>query len=1302
MDEPLNIPSDADANFPAPDGEDSATPRGHEASSPHQGATGQGTFLWTEGAVNLSYNPFDSSPNALELAYAPESHIDGTARNITGIGSHALSVANDSSLLSNQQSLATLVEDLSKVRVKKRLSVKLSSKAGRLLREYPDIDVNELANGVGILHCACHYDRLELLDAILERPTVNVNLRTHEGLAGLHIACHEDNVAVVIALLQSPHIDVNIRDGSNSRTPLHVSAMQGNQATMKQLLDVAGIDVQPRDASGYLPVHYAAGHPILPIGSWFSDDTQDHTDEILLRLCSNGAINARTPQKKGPLHLAAEARNIAAMRFFLRQPDLDVNMTDSQGNTALYLSEDINVVGLLLEKGLDANIQNVDGNTALHCALERRCEELAQLLLTSTNLDGDMVNKKGEQFIHIAAAKWDIATFKTLAATPLNRNINMPAGNGETVLHVAARMGNIDVVEYLLSTSRIAVNAQDEKGRTALHLACEKGHVDVVKDLISAPLIYVNTRDERRQTPLHLACQKGHLDVVRVLLGNVHIDAEPGDVHGWTPLHFATCSESASGEPIVCELLRARIDVNRQVPVSGATALHFASLGGHFKMVLDLLEHGADPRLTCDGLVGPDDGIGKDAAGVADKIEIVDLIRHFRWRRISLAPIPLSYPQEGLLKRHASGVYIMWEWPRTENSTQAHHKSTSHKRQRMFPDISPVYKIYIHLASISQKPYCYEEQWQLRHGSCQQKGWSFALDDKENGARYKHTPERQRATKWVHFSAQNRRWIEDFCRLMYSHCSLHTEGIDVLTFIDDTFDQRSVAVGYSGEIYREHCVKVSTLPIVLDEEKIEEPPNARIKSLGFGGDRAGDESQHYSVAAIVVPLIDIDMMRPGFISDRPSFASGNDGQLAGVTTTFYENPDLTSMEQAHIDMIMSLHSEFKVQRSRSLDHYFHRDLTDADLQIVNREQVLSRFIHHQQAKRDPYVRQKADFSKTVAPSPTSRILSALKRILKVLAEFGMASTSMDATQVEDGLEHSYIKPHLARQYVLVVPQLWLWKIDNVLITAFPARWDSSNLHSASEYVRSRVEMQNADVSPVKLLHEIVAACLEYQPTFSLFGRQLTYQDAFSGEISRISRDIDQCYKGFRNDLGKSDDRFLEAFKTATTSLLDIDDALNELKMIKRVYQNQAQVWEDMHKDRTLGIECGCSPDEAPRRLYTMMTRLEEDAHSVRESVVTLLQLTQGSASTENALKASEQSKILAIFTVVTVIFVSSHKLYTRHTDSCRPRFRGSPHFSLSKYKASTPRRHGRPVRSPVAQSSVWEVPLYSVRWAGSG
>lgn len=166
----------------------------------------------------------------------------------------------------------------------------------------------------------------------------------------------------------------------------------------------------------------------------------------------------------------------------------------------------------------------------------------------------------------------------------------------------------------------------------------------------------------------------------------------------------------------------------------------------------------------------------------------------------------------------------------------------------------------------------------------------------------------------------------------------------------------------------------------------------------------------------------------------------------------------------------------------------------------------------------------------------------------------------------------------------------------------------------------------------------------------------------------------------------SDARFSKAFVTPTKCLRIIDDVLDELTCIKRVFQDQLQVWEKVHSGNKSCVVCnGCATSQEiereeetggeaasqgekrdkcltnalPRRSLELTMRLEEDALKVRESasicpvktaqptefiadneqVVTLLTLLQGEASTENSLRASEQSKILAVFTVVTVIFV---------------------------------------------------------------
>lgn len=148
-----------------------------------------------------------------------------------------------------------------------------------------------------------------------------------------------------------------------------------------------------------------------------------------------------------------------------------------------------------------------------------------------------------------------------------------------------------------------------------------------------------------------------------------------------------------------------------------------------------------------------------------------------------------------------------------------------------------------------------------------------------------------------------------------------------------------------------------------------------------------------------------------------------------ATVHLHEGQELSTMEQAHVDMIMSLNFAFKAQQSRSLDHYFHQDLTDAELQIINAEQVLSRFIHYQQARFRPCSLQgKKPTGQTETLKPWG-IFSALRKVLKALAMLGMANNVPEDTRIEDGPDESN-KSHLPRQYLVVVPQLWLWKVDS--------------------------------------------------------------------------------------------------------------------------------------------------------------------------------------------------------------------------------------------------------------------------------
>ena len=129
-----------------------------------------------------------------------------------------------------------------------------------------------------------------------------------------------------------------------------------------------------------------------------------------------------------------------------------------------------------------------------------------------------------------------------------------------TILNVAARKGNIDIIKLLLNIKKIDVNIKSTKlykkkyqtfdnyylpikeERTVLHEAVESGYSEVVQLLLNNKTFDVNSAliktmyenvlstanicylKKKEKILLHLAIEKGYIEIIKLLLSNPTID----------------------------------------------------------------------------------------------------------------------------------------------------------------------------------------------------------------------------------------------------------------------------------------------------------------------------------------------------------------------------------------------------------------------------------------------------------------------------------------------------------------------------------------------------------------------------------------------------------------------------------------------------------------------------------------------------------------------------------------------------------------------------------------------------------
>ncbi|XP_061380522.1 transient receptor potential channel pyrexia-like isoform X3 [Danaus plexippus] len=322
-----------------------------------------------------------------------------------------------------------------------------------------------------------------------------------------------------------------------------------------------------------------------------------------------------------PLHVAASRARHHCTRFLLAA-GANPNICDVMGRTPLdvagsayYYNKEINqksfteVIRMLLKAGSQFNTMRAGGmnvDSPIHTAVELNNIECI-LELLDAGVSVSCLNSEGKTPLHVCVDKKMDDALKILAnynykdADPLSSMVDVKDKDGYTVLHAAVKTAWVAGVCIALEAGAdVTITAND--GETAIHLAAALGNTDVLDEIIL--LTYQNglidCQNEEGETPLFKAIINGHLNCVETILekgASINM-LMPGDVN---VLHVAAEYGHLSmleflmeyGDGVIKQFINSLTTPDRR----GIGAIHFAVLNNNVKCLEYLISQDADIRL---------------------------------------------------------------------------------------------------------------------------------------------------------------------------------------------------------------------------------------------------------------------------------------------------------------------------------------------------------------------------------------------------------------------------------------------------------------------------------------------------------------------------------------------------------------------------------------------------------------------------------------------------------------------------------------------------------------------------------
>ncbi|XP_049879814.1 transient receptor potential channel pyrexia-like isoform X2 [Pectinophora gossypiella] len=438
-----------------------------------------------------------------------------------------------------------------------------------------------------------------------------------------NLRCDLGEVKMLLPKNWRDNIDHNCRDITGTIpliqpgwTPLHVASACARRHCTRLLL-AAGADPNISDVAGRTPLDVAGF-------AFYYDEAinSDNFTEVIKMLI-----------KAGGTHNTMKARGL--------------NDLDTPIHTAVEL-ENKDAMNELLNIGASIACLNTAGLTPLHVCVRRELELPLQVLANYGNNDADPLaamvdvkDREGHTVLQAAVeASWVPGVCIALEA---GADVTLKANDGETPIHSAAALGNIDVLNEILSVAkqRDFIDCQNDEGETplfkaivhghkeclrallnegaslkitlpgdvnVLHAAAECGQLEILKELliydedVSKAMINTLTAGDRRGFgPIHFAVSNNHTDCVDLLLSrgaDIRLRTTCSPHKESTPLHIAAVKNYLEIAKIILDFDKTTI---HEVNSMGWFPLHTAAHHGSRDVIALLLREGADLSVYTDG-----------------------------------------------------------------------------------------------------------------------------------------------------------------------------------------------------------------------------------------------------------------------------------------------------------------------------------------------------------------------------------------------------------------------------------------------------------------------------------------------------------------------------------------------------------------------------------------------------------------------------------------------------------------------------------------------------------------------------